>query len=160
MVRRLCAKLSTMQRMTSLWAALAIDSASMSCSSVSGGPSSQAAAPLQVQQQLAGVWRVTSYIPVESLSPALLVSMHGDKILVRFDDGRVRSVSPSLTFDRAYRLADVKSSEFTIFIADESGVEIETHCQFDDRGRILFHTISAPWAGRGVLDREGPAASR
>jgi hypothetical protein len=106
-------------------------------------------------QQLAGIWRMTSYVPQNMLSPALLLSMQADKILVRFEDGRVSSATSALTFDRKYRIADVSGRNFKVFIADEAGVEVENHCQFDESGRVMFQTFTAPWIGRGVLEREG-----
>lgn len=115
------------------------------------------AAQQDVDNRLAGVWRVTSYIPDHTLSPALLLSMQADKILVRFDQGRLRSATTGLTFDRAYRVGSVQGAAFSVFILDESGVEYESRARFDESGNIQFQTVTEPWTGRGVLQREGPA---
>lgn len=127
------------------------------CSGASPGLTGPEAAQMEVQQRLAGVWRVTSYIPDQTLSPALLFSMQADKILIRFDRGRLRSASSGLTFDRAYRLANVGDKSFTIFILDDNGVEYESRAVFDESGNIQFQTVTPPWTGRGALQREGPA---
>jgi len=127
------------------------------CSSAGPTLTGAQAAQQQVQHRLAGVWRVTSYIPDQTLSPALLLSMQSDKILVRFDQGRVRSASTGLTFDRAYRVDNINGPTFSVYILDESGVEYESRARFDESGNIQFQTVTPPWTGRGVLQREGPA---
>lgn len=110
-----------------------------------------------MSNQLQGVWRLTSYVPDSALSPAMLLSMQGDKIVVRFDQGRVRSATSALTFDRPFRVTYAQGRYFNVVISDEEGIEVESRCQWDDGGRIVFQTITAPWVGRGVLEREGPA---
>lgn len=125
------------------------------CSGGSGGP--PASPEVQVSNQLQGVWRVTSYVPDSALSPAMLLSMQADKILVRFEQGRVRSATSALTFDRAFRVTNAQGRNFSLIVSDEEGIEVESRAQWDDAGRILFQTITAPWVGRGVLEREGPA---
>ena len=87
----------------------------------------------------------------------LMFSMQGDKIVVRFEQGRVRSATSALTFDRPFRVTHAQGRNFNVVISDEDGIEVESRCQWDDGGRILFETITAPWVGRGVLEREGPA---
>ena len=118
---------------------------------------SVAAANACVEQRIAGVWRLTSYVPNQRLSPALLLGMQSDKVVVRFDRGVLRSETTSLTFERNYRIADVKGNTFKMFISDDQGVQYESVCQFDEGGRINFQTLTAPWVGRGVLEREGTA---
>jgi hypothetical protein len=128
----------------------------MACSGGSGrsGPMG----PAQVtNNRIAGVWRVTSYIPEHTLSPALLLGMQSDKIVIRFDNGRLRSVTTNLSFDRVYRLANISGDHFTIFVRDDTGVEYESIARFDAGGRITFRTMTPPWTGQGVLEREGPA---
>jgi hypothetical protein len=114
-------------------------------------------ARIQTERQLAGVWRMTSYVPQDPLSPAMLLSLQADSILVRFDGGRVQSATGALSFDRAFRVTNVSGRNFKIVIADEDGVEVESHCQWDAGGRVIFQTITAPWIGRGALEREGHA---
>ena len=60
---------------------------------------------------------------------------------------------------RRYRVAEVKGDNFTVFIKDDTGVEYESLCQFDEAGRVHFQTVTAPWVGRGVLERQGAAPS-
>lgn len=134
-----------------------LSSGGLACSGADPSLSGPQAAQQDVQNRLAGVWRVTSYIPDHTLSPALLLSMQSDKILVRFDQGRLRSATTGLTFDRAYRIGDVRGPTFSVFILDESGVEYESRARFDEGGNIQFQTVTEPWSGRGVLQREGPA---
>jgi hypothetical protein len=123
-------------------------------------PNGQIAAQQNVQARIAGVWRLTSYVPESELSPVLLFTMQADKISVRFEDGHIRSMSSGMDLDRAYRLGDVQGASFKIFIADGEGVEHESQCQFDRAGRILFYTVTPPWRGRGVLEREGAAMAQ
>jgi hypothetical protein len=125
------------------------------------GPNAAAAARAQVDQRIAGVWRLQSYVPDAQLSPAMLLGMQSERIVVRIENGRVRSASSTLTFDRAYRIAaDPNRDKFKLFIRDDAGVEYESVCEFDEGGRVLFYTITPPWRGRGVLEREGPAMAR
>jgi hypothetical protein len=124
-------------------------------------PSGQTASRARVHELLRdGVWRLTSYIPDEQLSPAFLLSMQTDKILVRFDDGRIQSATASMTMDRGYRIASVDGNRFKILILDESGVEYESVCTFDRSGNLEFVTVTPPWRGRGLLQKEGPALDR
>ena len=127
------------------------------CSGAGAGMTGAQAAEQQVDQRLDGVWRLQSYVPAAALSPALLLSMTSDSILVRFEKGIIRNANDSLTFERKYRITNVKERNFTLFISDDTGVEYENQCQFDDSGRVIFQTITPPWTGRGVLEREGPA---
>jgi len=55
-----------------------------------------------------------SYVPDSPLSPAMFLAMQSDKIVVRFEHGRVASATPSLTFERAYRISEVNGDSFTI----------------------------------------------
>lgn len=121
------------------------------------GPSAPSAEILEVEEKISGVWRVTNYIPEKELSPALLMAMQSDKIMVRFEEGTVRSISPSLQFERRYRIADVNGDTFHLFIEDKGGIEYESVCQLDNLGSMSFQTVTEPWRGRGVLTREGPA---
>jgi hypothetical protein len=125
--------------------------------SSANGASDQLAAQQGMQQRIGGAWRLTSYVPESDLSPMMLLTMQADKIGVRFEEGRVRSASAGMQLDRAYRLADVQGNNFKIYIADGQGVEHESQCQFDRSGRLLFYTVTPPWRGRGVLEREGAA---
>ncbi|HHH29616.1 MAG TPA: hypothetical protein ENK57_14895 [Polyangiaceae bacterium] len=139
--------------------AIVLATLALGCSGTAPTPTGPQAAQQAVQNRLAGVWRVTSYIPDHTLSPALLLSMQSDKILVRFDQGRLRSATTGLTFDRAYRIGNVQGAVFSVFILDESGVEYESRARFDEGGNIQFQTVTEPWTGRGLLQREGPAIS-
>jgi hypothetical protein len=133
--------------------------AALACSACSGsqaGLDSAEAARAAVDQRIAGVWRLTSYVPAQSLSPAMLFGL-SDKIVVRFERGLIRSETTSLTFERQYRVTAAQGDTFRIIIKDDQGVEYESICQFDEGGRIHFQTITAPWTGRGVLEREGNA---
>ncbi len=142
-----------------LFVAVALAALAFGCSGTGPTLTGPQAAQQDVENRLAGVWCVTSYIPDHTLSPALLLSMQSDKIVVRFDQGRLRSATTGLTFDRAYRIGNVQGAVFSVFILDEGGVEHESRARFDEGGNIQFQTITEPWAGRGVLQREGPAIS-
>jgi hypothetical protein len=134
--------------------------AALACSACSGaqaGMDSEAAARAAVDQRIAGVWRLTSYVPAQSLSPAMLFGLQSDKIVVRFERGLLRSETTSLTFQRQYRISAAQGDTFRIIVKDDQGVEYESICQFDEGGRVHFQTITAPWTGRGVLEREGSA---
>ena len=110
-----------------------------------------------MDERISGVWRLTNYIPERELSPALLLSMQADKIMIRFEDGMMRSVSPAITFERHYRIVDVNGDTFRLIVLDEGGVEYESVCQVDNLGSMSFQTVTEPWTGRGVLTREGTA---
>lgn len=133
--------------------------ASASCSSASGGLTLETGEGTQggVEQRIDGVWRLTSYVPEQALSPALLLSLQGEKLMVRFDAGRLRSETEGMAMDRAYRIADASANRFKLFVKDDTGVEYESMCELDDKGRLLFNTVTSPWRGRGMLEREGGA---
>ena len=146
-----------MGKVVTLLAALASLQAGSACSATQLNADSASAAQAAVDQRISGVWRLTSYVPAAALSPVMLLSMQSDKIAVRFDRGVLRSETTSLTFERQYRIADVSGDTFKIFIKDDQGVEYESICQFGQGGRIHFQTLTNPWTGRGVLEREGTA---
>jgi hypothetical protein len=114
-----------------------------------------ATATAELQQRLEGRWRLTSYVPDMTLSPAMLLTLQADTIVVSFDQGRVRTDSIGLQFDRGYRLQPVSDDTFKIFIRDDQGIEYESVCRFDTAGNLQFQTITSPWTGRGVLQRDG-----
>ena len=111
----------------------------------------------QIQLRLDGPWRLTSYVPNETLSPAMLLSLQTDSIVVTFDQGRVRTSSIGLQFDRGYRIMPVSDDSFRLYIRDDQGIEYESFCRFDDAGNLDFQTFTSPWTGRGRLQREGAA---
>ncbi|HHH11034.1 MAG TPA: hypothetical protein ENK23_03050 [Sorangium sp.] len=112
-----------------------------------------------VNAQLAGVWHLEHYTPNEQLSVALLLSMQSERIVVRFEGGRVKSANALLTFDRPYRIDSVYDNGFKMFIHEEdTGVEYEVVARFERPGRLLFQARTAPWRGQGVLQRDGGAA--
>ena len=125
------------------------------CSGASGSMSPVDSANAETVQRLLGYWRLQSYVPDSTLSPALLLSMKGDAIMVRVEQGRIVSASDALTFDRTFRIKDAAGERFKMFIADEVGVEVENQCEFDVAGNIAFRTVTPPWTGQGVLAREG-----
>jgi hypothetical protein len=110
-----------------------------------------------VDAKITGVGWVTNYIPEKELSPALLLSMQSDKIMVRFEEGTVRTVSSSINFERRYRITDISGETFHIIVEDEGGIEYDAVCQLDDLGSMSFQSLTDPWKGRGVLTREGPS---
>ncbi|MBW2453995.1 MAG: hypothetical protein JRI68_05780 [Deltaproteobacteria bacterium] len=124
------------------------------------GPDAAAVARAHISQRITGVWRLQSYVPESSLSPAMLLGMQSEKIVVHIQGGRVRSANRTLTFDRAFRIANVQEERFTLFISDDTGVEYESACELDTAGRLLFYSLTAPWRGRGVLEREGGAMAQ
>jgi len=133
----------------------------LGCGGASGDPQGLDAAAIaraNVSQRITGVWRLQSYVPESSLSPAMLLGMQRETIVVRIEGGRIRSASQSLTFDRAFRIANVHGERFTLFIRDDTGVEYENACEIDRAGRLLFYSLTAPWRGRGVLERASPVA--
>ena len=126
----------------------------------SGEPTTPATAATTVDRNISGVWRLTNYIPDKELDPSLLLSMQSEKIMVRFQDGVVSSVTSSLLFERRYRIADVNGDTFHLFVEDTGGIEYESVCQLDNLGSMSCRTLTEPWTGRGVLTREGPAIER
>jgi hypothetical protein len=114
----------------------------------------------RVEQRIVGVWRLTSYVPDQELSPTMLLALRNDRIAVRFEDGRLRSATSGLELDRPYRLVNVAGDHFTVLVSDDEGIEYESRCLFDDVGRLHFESVTHPWRGRGTLEREGPAIPR
>jgi hypothetical protein len=116
-------------------------------------------ARIAVDQRLAGRWKLVSFVPDEQLNPVMsaMVAFQHDRLVVTFDRGRIRSESASLTFDRAYRIEDPTKVPFRLILTDEQGVSYETYSSFDQAGRLHFRSVTAPWKGRGMLQREDPA---
>jgi hypothetical protein len=112
-------------------------------------------AKVAVEQRMAGTWRLTSYVPNEPLSQVMLMGIQSDQVVVRFENGRVRSATSALQFDRRFRVADVMAETFRVLIADDQGLEYESWCQFDSTGKLLFESRTDPWKGRGTLERQG-----
>lgn len=125
------------------------------CAGAGIGPNDQAAQVQRVEQRIEGVWRLVSYVPDSPLSPAMFLAMQNDKIVVRFEHGRVASATPSLTFERAYRISEVNGDSFTITLVDPDGIAYESVARFEPSGEIAFRTVTAPWVGQGLLAREG-----
>ncbi len=140
-----------------LGAVLAIALLPLGCSSQANDVNYAEIQKREVNQQVAGVWRLMSYVPDEQLSVALLLSMQSDRIVVRFEDNRIKSATSLLTFDRAYRIDSVYDNGFKLFIQEDNGVEYEVFAKLDKTGRLLFEARTAPWRGSGVLEREGSA---
>ncbi len=113
-----------------------------------------------IDARIDGVWRLTNYIPEKELSPEVLMNMQSDSILVRFEQGTVRSLSSSLQFERKYRIATVRGDTFHLFVEASEGVEVESVCELNDQGTLSFEALTDPWKGRGVLSREGTALKR
>ncbi|HZO14223.1 MAG TPA: hypothetical protein VFB62_13220 [Polyangiaceae bacterium] len=149
-----------MSRLRLLALVLGLAAPVMACDRTPNSPASQANSQARVQELLKGVWRLTSYIPEEQLSPSMLFSMQTDKILIRFEDGRIQSATASIQMDRPYRIGQVTGNQFKLFIRDEGGLETESNCWFDSNGSLNFMTLTAPWRGRGSLMREGSALDR
>lgn len=124
------------------------------CSAATSQPNDAAARIQRVDQRLEGVWRLVSYVPDSALSPAMLLAMQNDKIVVRFDRGQVSSATSSLTFQRAYRISDVEGDSFKLTLVDPDGLAYESLARFEPSGEIAFRTVTAPWVGHGVLARE------
>jgi hypothetical protein len=127
------------------------------CTGAANGASTPAEHVETVERRIAGVWRLTGYVPEKDLSASLLLRLQSEKIVVRFDHGRVQSATEALEFDRRYRIADPADDTFKIFIEDDDGIKQESHCQFDENGNLSFEVVTEPWRGRGVLTREGAA---
>jgi hypothetical protein len=127
------------------------------CSGSTGVASTPDAERDAVEKRMGGVWRLTGYVPEKDLSPKLLLSLQSEKIVLRFDDGRVQSATEAIEFDRRVRIADAVGDSFKLFIEDDEGIEQEARCAFDENGNLTFEIVTEPWRGRGVLSREGPA---
>ena len=63
------------------------------CSGAGLNPNDQAVQIQRVEQRIEGVWRLVSYVPDSALSPAMLIAMQNDKIVVRFDRGQLSSAT-------------------------------------------------------------------
>jgi hypothetical protein len=128
------------------------------CSSGSGrGAQDVAQARMEIDQRIAGAWRLASFVPDEPLNPVMttILAMQNDQLVVVFERGVVRSASPSLTFERSYRIEEPQKAPFRVVLTDEQGVAYDTLCSFDHAGRLHFQSLSPPWKGRGILEREG-----
>lgn len=142
--------------------ALLVASAALAgCSSQSGARSADAVARarIDVDQRLAGRWKLRSFVPDTQLDPVLqsMLVFHQESLSIVFQQGRLQAQSPGLTFDRAYRIDDPLDEWFKLTITDDQGVGYQNLGQFDDAGRITFRSLTPPWKGTGVLEREGAA---
>ena len=114
-------------------------------------------AVIALDKRLEGHWRLTSYVAREQLGPQLLSAMGTERIVVQFQNGRLKSNGPPFTFDRQVRLSIPAGESFRAYLRDEQGLEYELWCQFDHSGRLLFDSRTTPWQGSGVLERHGAA---
>ena len=113
-----------------------------------------------LHERIRGQWRVASYVPATTLNKMLLATFMSDTIIVVFENGRVRSATPTLSLDRKFRVEPTTSDTFKMYVADEQGVEYESWCQFDRTGKVQFETKTEPWIGRGLLERLVPPTPR
>lgn len=131
----------------------------VACGSAGGSPGAEDAAQQRValERQLVGPWKLVSFVPAEPLDPVLttVLAAQDSPLVVVFEDGRVRSASPSLSFERAYRIEQPGRVPFRVVLTDEQGVTYETRCSFDHANRLHFESSSPPWRGHGILAREG-----
>ena len=122
----------------------------------SGSATAGASTDQAIERQLQGRWRITSYVPTTPLSVSIqqmLVAQY-DQLLIEIRDGRIRPLTTAMKFERRYRLGPPTANGFTVYIFDEQGVQYVCLAQFDSAGRILFSAETAPWHGRGVLERD------
>jgi hypothetical protein len=136
---------------------VALGATGAACGSGSDGYDAGLNLQQSIERRIEGTWKLASYKPESELSPVMLLAMGSGTILVRIDGGHLRGASAGLTFDRRYRVTEAARESFKIFIADEVGVEVESWCRFDEAGRLHFYAQTAPWRGRGVLERQGAA---
>lgn len=130
----------------------------MGCSSAQSTADFAELQKREVNEQIAGVWRLTSYVPDEQLSMALLLGLQSERIVIRFEDNRIKSATAMLSFDRPYRIDSVYDNGFKLFIQEEdTGVQYEVFARVDNTSRLVFQARTAPWRGHGVLEREGGA---
>lgn len=106
-----------------------------------------------IDGRLAGTWRLASYTPRQPLSLALLVNLDAERVLVQFQNGRMRNASPQLSYERKYRILPPLGETFKVFVTDETGVEYELSARFSSATEISFECTTAPWQGTGVLQR-------
>ncbi len=129
----------------------------------SGGDGKDPAAPRAagsaIDARIAGIWRLTNYIPEKELEPSALLALQTDKVLVRFEEGVLSSASTDLDFERRYRIEKVLDNQFTLLLEEEGGITHEVRCELDDNGNVSFQVLTEPWKGRGALAREGPATA-
>jgi len=146
------------RRALQVCAIIALGFAAAGCSSGSGrGPQAVAQARLEIDRDMAGSWKLASFVPDEPLNPVMsaMLAMQHDQLLVVFERGTVRSSSPTLSFERRYRIEDPQKVPFRVILTDEQGVSYDTLCSFDHAGRLHFQSLSPPWKGQGILTREG-----
>ena len=144
--------MSLLRRMVSIPLLLGTLAATGCASQSQRGAQVEALAALD--KRLTGRWRLTSYRPHRTLGPTLLLALGTDGIVISFRNGRVRSETDAMTFDRAMRIIDPFGNRFRAFIKDEQGVEYEISCVFNTSDEIEFEARTDPWRGYGALTRE------
>ncbi|MBI4956830.1 MAG: hypothetical protein HY908_32735 [Myxococcales bacterium] len=118
-----------------------------------------ARARLQIDQRLAGHWKLVSFVPGDTLSPvmAALLSFQFDRLRVEFRNGHMYASSPGIRTERRYRIDQPQGDLFRLVMLDEQDIDYHASCELDQAGRLVFQSETSPWKGRGVLAREDAA---
>ena len=144
----------------SIWAlGLVASLSAAACGGPSSDPKSQAEANQKAlasaDARLKGTWRLTDYRPDIPLEPMLagLLALQMQTMNIKFENGRMHAVSPSLQIDVPYRLTEAGGPLFKM-VATKDGVGYASACQFSmNDDKIAFRADTAPWRGTGTLAR-------
>lgn len=119
-------------------------------------PNDPAAENRQVEERLAGNWKIHDFTPDVALGPALdaMLAFHKERMVVSFAGGRVVAQSPGITLDRRYEVKDTSEDRFRLIAYDETGTPQDSYCNFTPEGSLRIRTTS-PWLGVGILVRAG-----
>lgn len=134
--------------------ALLAASALVGCGGSQRTPQNAAAASrAAANRRLQGAWVLASFKPEVSLEPMLqgLLAVQVGHMRVTFDGKQIVALGPGVSATRQYVVTDAAFDRAQITVYDE-GVPYQVEGEF--RGnQILFHALTSPWRGTGVLVR-------
>ncbi len=104
-------------------------------------------------RRLQGAWVLTRFQPEVALEPMLqgLLAVQVGHMRITFDGKQLDALGPGVSATRQYVVNDADFDRARITVYDQ-GVPYQVDGEF--RGtQILFHALTSPWRGTGVLVR-------
>jgi hypothetical protein len=111
---------------------------------------------LRANQQLEGQWQLREFTPGAPLEAPLgqLLRAQFGTLVVKFSGGQFSATGPGVNARGRYQISipDVDDGGLEAIIYDSEGVPHHVSARFDGP-LIRFHSLDAPWAGTGTLER-------
>jgi hypothetical protein len=109
-------------------------------------------------QRLSGTWMLVEFQPDVPLEPMLaqLLAVQIGHLTVQFDGARMSATGVGVQATRSYSVDSATDGQMHVTLVDETGVRYESTAAFE-ANLLRFHSLTMPWAGRGVLQRSAPA---